>query len=225
MEILKFNNVSNTYDVIFTQYENDRIKIGFEDAVPLDIDTSKIQLVTKEGSVYGEYIDYIYVYETLVNGFVLSRIKETKTIIEEETPTVHTPTTEELVLQLESAKELKQNKNKSALANFLASNPIKWTDNLLYGVTQDDQDEMIADKAAYDLKQSLGDTTWKLEWHSLHGACREFTVEEFIGLLNAIVNFVYPYRKLLEEYKTKIYACTTIEELNVIELKYEIATA
>ena len=49
---------------------------------------------------------------------------------------------------------------------------------------------MLTDKYAYEFKQSIGQTNWKLEWHSIKSACREFTVEEFTSLLNAIVDLV-----------------------------------
>jgi hypothetical protein len=95
-----------------------------------------------------------------------------------------------------------------------------WQDGNYYGVTQDDQNEMIADKTAYEFKQSVGQTDWKLEWHNTKHACREFTVDEFAALLNAIIDFVYPFRKLQEEYKEQIYACESKEQVVELELDY-----
>ena len=123
-------------------------------------------------------------------------------------------------VDLPTLQYYKQEENKDTLRQFLQDNPILWQDGNYYGVTQDDQNEMIADKAAYELKHSIGDTSWKLEWHNIKHACREFTVEEFAALLNAIIDFVYPYRKLQETYKEKIYACTTKEQVVALELEY-----
>lgn len=125
-------------------------------------------------------------------------------------------------ISLDEYKDHRQQENKTALAAFLKENPLLWIDGLYYGVTQEDQDEMLADKTAYDFKQSLGQTDWKLQWHSIKSACRDFTVEEFAGLLNAIVNFVYPYRQLEMQYKEQIYAAATKEELASLNLLYSV---
>ena len=123
-------------------------------------------------------------------------------------------------MTLDEYKDYRQNENKESLAAFLKATPLLWTDGLYYGVTQEDQDEMLADKTAYDFKQSIGQTDWKLQWHSIKSACRDFTVDEFAGLLNAIVNFVYPYRQLEMLYKEQIYAAATKEELAALNLLY-----
>lgn len=114
----------------------------------------------------------------------------------------------------------RQEENKDNLRQFLLNNPLLWTDRNYYGVTQDDQNEMIVDKTAYEFKQSIGQTDWKLEWHNIKHSCREFAVEEFAALLNAIIDFVYPYRKLQEAYKEQIYSCTSKEQLIEITLEY-----
>lgn len=229
MENIKFNNSETKYVAVIRRIGN-RIEIIFKGDAPTKYDSSSIRLVTDDDYEYAKYEGYIYTYRTLENGFVLSNIDER--YVEPTIPEVHNehplekyiPTAEEIAQQLAFAKEARQRENKNALANFLSANPITWTDGGIYGITQEDQNEMIADKAAYELKQALGETAWKLEWHTVHNACKEFTMEEFLGLLNAIVDFVYPYRRLQEEYKEKIYACTTVDELNAIELKYELPT-
>lgn len=126
---------------------------------------------------------------------------------------------------LEELQRHRQDENKAALGQFLRDNPLLWLDGELYGVTKEDQDEMITDKAAYDLKQAIGASDWKLEWHNIRKSCREFSEEEFYGLLNAIVDFVYPFRRLQEEYKEQIYACSTKEDVLVVELLYELEAA
>lgn len=125
-------------------------------------------------------------------------------------------------LTLEEFQVERQKENKQALSEFLQNNPVLWIDGMYYGVTQEDQNEMIADKTAYDFKKSLGDTSWTLQWHSIHSDCRDFTEEEFAGLLNTIVDFVYPYRQLEMEYKKAIYEATTKEEVAAVELVYEL---
>lgn len=125
-------------------------------------------------------------------------------------------------MTLEEYKESRQEENKVALATFLKANPILWQDGMYYGVTQEDQNEMNLDLTTYQFKQSIGETEWKLQWHSIKSDCRDFTMEEFGALLNAIVNFVYPYRQLEMQYKDAIYRATTKEEIAAIELIYSL---
>lgn len=123
-------------------------------------------------------------------------------------------------MTLDEYKEHRQTENKASLAIFLKENPILWTDGMYYGVTQEDQNEMNLDLSTYQLKQSIGDTEWKLQWHSVKSVCRDFTMEEFCGLLNTIIEFVYPYRQLEMTYKEAIYSATTKEEVSAVEIVY-----
>lgn len=124
-------------------------------------------------------------------------------------------------LSLEDAKDFRQQENKQILKTFLDENPVLWTDGSYYGVSEQDQSEMIADLTLYNLKQSMGQTDWKLEWHNKKKSCREFTVEEFYALINTIADFVYPYRRLQEYYKEKIYACESMSALLKLEFVYD----
>lgn len=134
------------------------------------------------------------------------------------------PTINVVTCTLDELKIFRQKENKILLSSFLEENPLLWIDGEYYGVTKENQDEMIADKAAYDLKQAIGETGWKLEWHNVNKACREFTEEEFVGLLNAIINFIYPYRRLQETYKELIFSAETKEDVIALNLEYSVFT-
>lgn len=123
-------------------------------------------------------------------------------------------------VDLPTLQSYKQEENKANLKQFLQDNPLLWQDGNYYGVSQDDQNEMIADKTTYEFKQSIGQTDWKLEWHNTKHACREFTIEEFGALLNSIIDFVYPFRKLQEAYKEQIFSCESKEQVMKITLEY-----
>lgn len=126
-------------------------------------------------------------------------------------------------MTLDEYKEHRQEENKKALEKFLEANPLLWVDGRYYGVTQEDQNEMSLDFSTYNFKkQSVKDDKWKLQWHSTKSNCRDFTEEEFGGLLNAIVEFVYPYRQLEMQYKEQIYSATTKEEVTAVELVYQL---
>lgn len=138
---------------------------------------------------------------------------------------VYVKTKEEIEFEeisLEDYKEKRQIENKQLLATFLKNNPILWSDNLYYGVTLEDQNEMSLDLSTYQIKKNLGDTNWKLQWHSIKSDCRDFTEEEFLGLLNAIIEFVYPYRQLEMKYKEAIYTAETKDEVKNINIIYEL---
>lgn len=126
-------------------------------------------------------------------------------------------------MTLDEYKESRQRENKAALAKFLEENPLTWIDGLQYGVTQEDQSEMIADKAAYDLKHAI-DPNWPLQWHSTKSDCRDFTEEEFLGLMNAIIDFVYPYRQLEMKYKDAIYSAENKDEVGSVGIVYALPT-
>ena len=167
-----------------------------------------------------EGIPYILLEDYESEGRSIERIDVTQT---PHVP-VYSKTKEEMeyeAMTLEEYKEKCQTENKAALAKFLKNNPILWTDGLYYGVTQEDQNEMNLDLTTYRLKQSMGDSKWKLQWHSIKSDCRDFTEEEFLALLNAIIEFVYPYRQIEMNYKEAIYTSTTKEEVAEIKLIYE----
>lgn len=119
----------------------------------------------------------------------------------------------------EEMQEFKQAENNAALAKFLSLNPLLWTDGEYYGVTQEDQNELALNLNQYQLTVQAGQEA-TLQWHPKHKACRDFTLEEFTALILAIKEFVYPYVQKCQEYKTRIYAATTEEELDAIDLYY-----
>ena len=125
-------------------------------------------------------------------------------------------------MSLDEYKEQRQTENKALLAEFLKNNPLQWEDNSYYGVTQEDQNEMSLDFSTYQIKKQLGDENWKLQWHSVKSDCRDFTEEEFLGLLNAIIEFVYPYRQLEMKYKEAIYTAETKDDVKAVNLVYEL---
>ena len=59
-----------------------------------------------------------------------------------------------------------------------------------------------------------------LSWHAKKAVNREFSEEEFIGLMIAIDEFVKPYIAKCQQIKEQIYSATTINELKTIDIKY-----
>lgn len=113
--------------------------------------------------------------------------------------------------KLEEVQEFKQNQNKNALEAFLKNATVEYKGKR-YGVAEEDQAEIQAMVAQYQLLSTAGVET-QLEWHAKHEQCEKFTIEEIIQLVAVIKSFVLPYVSKMQEIKAKIYSATDIEEV------------
>lgn len=123
-------------------------------------------------------------------------------------------------LTLDEYKNYLQEKNKAALAEFLASQSVEFNDKP-YGVSEEDQNEMALNFMQYQALTSAGQQV-TLEWHSKKSACETFTAEEFVQLTAMIKAFIYPYFQQMNVTKAQIFSSTSKEELDKIEIKYEV---
>lgn len=123
-------------------------------------------------------------------------------------------------LTLDEYKNYLQEKNKTALAEFLASQSVEFNGKP-YGVSEEDQNEMALNFMQYQALTTAGQQV-TLEWHSKKSACETFTAEEFVQLTAMIKAFVYPYFQQMNVIKAQIFSSTSKEELDKIEIKYEV---
>ena len=123
-------------------------------------------------------------------------------------------------LTLDEYKNYLQEKNKAALAEFLASQSEEFNGKP-YGVSEEDQNEMALNFMQYQALTTAGQQV-TLEWHSKKSACETFTAEEFVQLTAMIKAFVYPYFQQMNVIKQQIFSSTSREELDKIEIKYEV---
>ena len=123
-------------------------------------------------------------------------------------------------LTLDEYKNYLQEKNKTALAEFLASQSVEFNGKL-YGVSEEDQNEMALNFMQYQALTTAGQQV-TLEWHSKKSACETFTAEEFVQLTAMIKAFVYPYFQQMNVIKQQIFSSSSKEELDKIEIKYEV---
>ena len=137
--------------------------------------------------------------------------------------TVYDPSTGEFKPRytLEEVQAMKQEENKVAFANYLISHPMTWVDGKQYGVSQEDQSEIALNINQYQIAKAAGVDTPTLEWHAQHEECQPWTLEQLSALSLAISKVVYPKYHQMQQYKTAIYDCSTIEEINAVELKYD----
>ena len=128
----------------------------------------------------------------------------------------------ELVYIIERAQLDKQNENKKLFAEFLQNHPLKYTDGKFYGVTLEDQTEISLNINQYQLQIASGSEHPILEWHSIHEGCKPWSIQDLTLLAATISNYIYPWFRKMQEYKTRIFSATSIDEINSIELIYEV---
>lgn len=123
-------------------------------------------------------------------------------------------------LTLDEYKNYLQEKNKIALAEFLASQSVEFNGKP-YGVSEEDQNEMALNFMQYQALTQAGQEVI-LEWHSKKSACEVFTAEEFVQLTAMIKAFIYPYFQQMNVIKQQIFSSSSREELDKIKIKYEV---
>lgn len=122
---------------------------------------------------------------------------------------------------LDQAKVMKQEENKLQFAMYLATHPLTWVDGKEYGVTEADQSEISLNLNQYQIAVQAGVDAPTLEWHARHEECKPWSLEQLVALSLAISEVVYPQYHKMQQYKTQIYGCTSLEELELVEINYE----
>lgn len=120
---------------------------------------------------------------------------------------------------LPEIRSSRQEENKVALAAWLAEHPLTWVDGNVYGVTEEDQNEMSLNLQQYQVQVAAGRSV-NLEWHTQKKQCHTFTQEQYTALLLAIIDYVYPYRRYQEAIKAAIYDAQTAEAVEAVVIDY-----
>ena len=161
-------------------------------------------------------VNVIY-YEYDYNEFTINNDSDVLNDIEE-----HPENYISYPIILEEEKIKKQEENKKKMAEFLSNSYVEFNGKQ-YGVSEEDQTEMALNYMQYQISTAAS-LPATLEWHAKKEACVTFTEEDFFSLTMLIKNFVYPYMNLMQQHKEEIYACTSIDELNAIDLVYKLET-
>jgi hypothetical protein len=121
-------------------------------------------------------------------------------------------------------KEHLINISKIEMESFLNNHPILSTchnkTKSYYNVSLEKQSILANNFTTYKLKKSLGMDV-KFTWNSTGDKCEEWAEEEAIQLLLEIDNYVHPIISKQQDLELAIKACTTIEELDAIEISYD----
>lgn len=122
-------------------------------------------------------------------------------------------------------KKQKIQESKEQLATWLANNPMESEihnpEGEFYTVTQEKQTQLTQLLMLYMVSVQAGGEM-QLTWNCTGGVCEEWTYEELSTLSFQIAGYVLPRVKKQQQYEVRINECTTEEEVNKIEISYEI---
>lgn len=188
---------------------NQKIKIGYQISKPI--------ITTEECELYSSMVEELSNHNAAAKpGEELWTVKEQEDCYE----VVSDGTVPSEEQSLEPIKNNKISESKTALSAYLASHPLQWSDGKYYSVTSEKQALLTSNLALYQISASAGQP-FKLTWNSTGDECVEWTYEELAALALAIGTYVNPFVSRQQELEIAIKACTTMEELNAIEINYD----
>lgn len=188
---------------------NQKIKIGYQISKPI--------ITTEECELYSSMVEELSNHNAAAKpGEELWTVKEQEDCYE----VVSDGTVPSEEQSLEPIKNNKISESKTALSAYLASHPLQWSDGKYYSVTSEKQALLTSNLALYQISASAGQP-FKLTWNSTDDECVEWAYEELAALALAIGTYVKPFVSHQQELEIAIKACTTMEELDAIEINYD----
>lgn len=134
-------------------------------------------------------------------------------------------TKESLDTLLKTSKEVKITESKGLLALYLESHPLISNCHggieAEYTVTSEKQALMSSNYLTYTIAKASG-LDAKLTWNASGCECEEWTEEEYVTLVLQISEYVKPLVSLQQSYEVAINNCTSQEELDAIEIVYDV---
>lgn len=188
---------------------NQKIKIGYQISKPI--------ITTEECELYSSMVEELSNHNAAAKpGEELWTVKEQEDCYE----VVSDGTVPSEEQSLEPIKNNKISESKTALSAYLASHPLQWSDGKYYSVTSEKQALLTSNLALYQISASAGQP-FKLTWNSTGDECVEWAYEELAALALAIGTYVKPFVSRQQELELAIKSCTTMEELDAIEINYD----
>lgn len=124
------------------------------------------------------------------------------------------------VIDLDSIKVDKIENSKTLLAEWLENNPMLYTDSKYYSVTAEKQSLLNGNLASYERAKAIG-IEYGLKWNSTGSECVPWDYTDLLTLSLTIAGYVAPKVSKQQELELQIKACTTVDEVNEIEINYD----
>ena len=124
------------------------------------------------------------------------------------------------VIDLDAIKVDKIENSKTLLAEWLENNPMLYTDGKYYSVTAEKQSLLNGNLASYERAKAVG-IEYGLKWNSTGSECESWDYTDLLTLSLTIAGYVAPKVSKQQEIELQIKACTTIDEVNDIEINYD----
>lgn len=121
---------------------------------------------------------------------------------------------------LQLAKENKIAESKERLAEWLATNPMQYTDGNYYSVTEEKQSLLNSNLASYERANAAG-VPYPLKWNSTGAECAEWTYSDLLMLSLAIAAYVAPKVSMQQAIELEIKAAETMEQLDKVVITYD----
>lgn len=121
---------------------------------------------------------------------------------------------------LEECKEEKIALSKLMLSEWLANNPMLYSDGNYYSVTEEKQSLLNSNLASYERATAAG-IPYPLKWNSTGAECTEWEYTDLTALSLSIAAYVAPKVSIQQALEVQIRACETKEEVDNVVINYE----
>ena len=121
---------------------------------------------------------------------------------------------------LSDLKEAKIAESKTKLAEWLANNPLLFSDGKYYSVTEEKQSLLNSNIASYERAEALG-VEYPLKWNSTGEECCLWAYDDLVTLSLAIAGYVAPKVSKQQYLEVQIRNCDAVEELDAIVIDYD----
>ena len=121
---------------------------------------------------------------------------------------------------LEEYKEEKIALSKLMLSEWLANNPMLYSDGNYYSVTEEKQSLLNSNLASYERATAAG-IPYPLKWNSTGAECTKWNYTDLTALSLSIAAYVAPKVSTQQAVEVQIRACETKEEVDGVMISYE----
>ena len=121
---------------------------------------------------------------------------------------------------LSPLKMAKIEESKTKLAEWLANNPLLYSDGKYYSVTEEKQSLLNSNIASYERAKALG-IDYPLKWNSTGEECVEWSYTDLVALSLTIAAYVAPKVSKQQSIEISIKSCENTEDLDKIVISYD----